>query len=36
VRGVKFLDHLHARAAVVGDLVDVCPIHQTHRNVSVP
>ena len=35
VRGVKFLDHLDAGAAVLRDLVDVGPFHQPEADVGV-
>ena len=35
VRGVMLLDHLHAGTAVLGDLVDVCALHQPKADVSV-
>jgi hypothetical protein len=33
--GVEFLDHFHARAAVLRDLINVCAFHQAHADVSV-
>ncbi len=36
VRGVVFLDHLDAGAAVFGDLVDVGAFHQAQTDVRVP
>ena len=35
VRGVAFLDHLDASAAVFGDLEDVGTLHQPHADTSV-
>ena len=34
--GVKLLDHLHARAAILRHLVDVRAIHQPHTDICVP
>ena len=36
VRRVEFLDHLHARPAVLRDLVDVRALHQPHTYIGVP
>jgi len=36
VRGVIFLDHLRAGAAVFGDLIDVRAFHQPEAHVCVP
>jgi hypothetical protein len=33
---VILVDHLHARAAVLSDLVDVGPLHQAQADVCVP
>ena len=35
VRGIVFLDHLDAGAAVLGDLVDVRPFHQAQADIGV-
>lgn len=35
VRGIEFLDHLHAGAAVLGDLVDVGAFHQPHADIGL-
>lgn len=35
VRGVVFLDHLDTGGAVLGDLVDVCTLHQPQADVSM-
>jgi hypothetical protein len=32
---IEFLDHLHARATVLGDLVDVGPLHQPKADVGM-
>lgn len=34
--GIEFLDHLDAGAAVLGQRVNVGPLHQAHANVCVP
>jgi hypothetical protein len=36
VRRVVFLDHLHAGAAVLGDLIDVCAFHQAQADIRMP
>jgi hypothetical protein len=36
VRRVELLDHLHAGAAVLSDLVDVGAFHQAHADIGVP
>ena len=36
VRGVEFLDHLHAGAAVLGDLINVRPLHQSQADIGMP
>jgi len=33
---VEFFDHLHAGAAVLGDLIDVGTLHESHADVGVP
>ena len=35
MNGVKFLDHLDAGAAVLGDLIDVGAVHQAQANIGV-
>lgn len=35
VGGVEFLDHFHAGPAVLGDLVDIGPLHQTQANIGM-
>jgi len=36
VRRIVFLDHLDARAAIFGDLVDVGALHQAEADVCMP
>ena len=36
VRGVEFLDHLDAGATVLGDLIDVCTLHEPEADIGVP
>jgi hypothetical protein len=35
MRGVEFFDHLDAGATILGDLIDVCPLHEPHADVSM-
>ena len=35
VRGVELLDHLHAGAAVLGNLIDIRPLREPHADVNV-
>src|SRR5438445_788395 len=35
VSGVKFLDHLHAGPAVLGNLIDIGTLHQPEANIGV-
>ena len=36
MRGIVFLNHLDAGAAILGNLVDVGTFHQTQADVGVP
>jgi hypothetical protein len=36
VRRVEGFDHLHAGAAILGDLINVGSFHQPHADVGVP
>ena len=33
--GIELLDHLHAGAAILGDLINVGALHKTHANICV-
>ena len=35
MRCVVFLDHLDAGAAVLGDLVDICTLHQAQADIGM-